>query len=192
MAPLPSPAESFVLLERHGVPAHICRHSQKVALLSRGLAEALRRYAGEAPDEALAETAGLLHDIAKAACIETREDHAREGGRVLRGLGYAEVAALVERHVDLGPWDPVGPVSEAEILNYADKRVRHEEVVTLAERFDDLSERYGRDSEAARRRIAEHRGVMEAVERKIFRRLPFGPEALQTWPPPTPKPSVGG
>jgi hypothetical protein len=129
----------------------------------------------------LLAAAGLLHDIAKAQCIVSRGDHAREGGQILRALGFGEIAALVERHVDLGEWDPAGPVTAAELLNYADKRVRHEEVVSLADRFDDLLQRYGGASDTARARIAENRRVMTAIEDKIFRRLPFDPEVLQTW-----------
>ena len=48
------------------------------------------------------------------SCLESRLDHAVEGGRVLRELGLADVAVLVERHVHLGPFDPAGPVTEAE------------------------------------------------------------------------------
>jgi hypothetical protein len=138
-------------------------------------------YAGERVDACLLEAAGLLHDIAKASCIVSRGDHAREGGQILRGLGYAEMARLVERHVDLGEWDPAGVVTEAELLNYADKRVRHEEVVSLRDRFYDLLDRYGGSGEEARERIGQHWRVMKALEVKVFGRLPFGPEALQEW-----------
>ena len=47
--------------------------------------------------------------------------------------------------------DPVQdprPLREAEVVNYADKRVLHARVVSLAERFADLKVRYGRTPEA--------------------------------------------
>lgn len=175
MTPL-TPAACRALLDAQGVPEHIRRHSEEVARVARGLAEALSRFAQETPDPALTEAAALLHDIAKADCLQSHKDHALEGGRILRDLGHAELASLVERHVDLGPWTDDGPVTEAELLNYSDKRVRHEEVVSLADRFEDLLARYGRGNERASARIRQNWQVMVELEEKIFRRLPFGPK----------------
>lgn len=171
---VPDRSTCRALLEEHGVPAHIQRHSFQVAGLARRLAEALR-LRGEPVDPDRVEAAALLHDLAKADCLDSRRDHALEGGVLLRALGHPELADLVERHVELGPWDPSGPVTEAELLNYSDKRVRHEELVSLDERFDDLLARYGKGSERAEARIRENWRMVEAVEEKIFRRLPFGP-----------------
>ncbi|MBI5017074.1 MAG: HD domain-containing protein [Deltaproteobacteria bacterium] len=175
----PSPEVCRALLDTYAVPGHIRRHSEEVARLARDLAEGLRRFAGEELDAALVEAGGLLHDIAKATCLDSRSDHAREGGRLLRGLGYEEVAALVERHVAIGAWNAEAAVTEAEVLNYSDKRVRHEEVVTLAERFEDLLARYGGTNGEARARIRHNWRVTADLEKKIFRRLPFGPEDLR-------------
>jgi hypothetical protein len=55
------------------------------------------------------------------------------------------------------------------IVAYADKRVRHAEVVTIKERFDDLLVRYGIDA-SRQDRIAAHYAHTEAVERAIFER----------------------
>ena len=46
-------------------------------------------------------------------------------------------------------------VDEAMVVNYADKRVMHERVVSLTKRFIDLMERYGAD-DARRERILLH------------------------------------
>lgn len=167
------------MLDARGVPDHIRRHSEEVARVARRLAESLCRHECESLDVSLLEAGALLHDIAKAECLTNQRDHALEGGRVLRELGHGDIAEIVERHVELGPWQADGPVTEAELLNYADKRVRHEEVVSLADRFDDLLVRYGGSSERAANRIRRNRQVMEALEAKIFRRLPFGPEDLR-------------
>jgi len=176
-AAVPDRAECDRLLERYDVPAHIRRHSEQVARVARRLSAALGA-AGVALDGALVEAAALLHDISKAACLQGG-DHAREGAELLQTLGYPEVAALVGRHVELGLWEPDGQITEAEILNYSDKRVRHEEVVSLQERFEDLVERYGRRGPGAEIRIRRNWKVTEELEAKIFRRLPFGPEAVE-------------
>lgn len=174
----PTPHECLRILETYGVPDHIRRHSEQVARVARCLADALRQATGQVLDVERVVAGALLHDIAKADCFHNRRDHAQEGGRVLRGMGLDDLAPLVERHVELGPWDPHAGVTEAEILNYSDKRVRHEEVVTLEERFLDLLERYGRDNERAQARIRENWVRTHALEEKLFRDLSFGPEAL--------------
>ncbi len=189
MAParVPDPDACRRLLAEHRVPPHIQRHSERVAWVARWLAEALRRHGAATVDPALVEAAALLHDIAKATCLGTLDNHAVEGGRLLRDLGYEAVAAAVERHVAIGAWDPEGPVTEAEILNYSDKRVLHEDLVGLAERFADLLVRYGGGRPEAERRIRENWAVARGLEAKLFARLPVGPEAvgapLPTCPP---------
>lgn len=177
----PSATTCRRILASHGVPQHIRRHSGRVARVARFIAEALRD-GGEPVDVALVEAAALLHDIAKAPCLESHLDHAAEGGRVLRALGFAEIAAIVERHVHLGDWDPAGPVTAAEIVNYADKRVLYLDVVSLSERFRDLIARYGRGHRDFEERIRRNGAIMEAVESKIFGRLPFGPERIAALP----------
>ncbi|MDW7710231.1 MAG: HD domain-containing protein [Deferrisomatales bacterium] len=174
---MPDRAECERLLDLHRVPAHIRRHSEQVSRVALRLARALASH-GEHLDLALLEAAALLHDIAKADCLASHRDHAVEGGAVLRREGYLAVAALVERHVELGPCDPRGPVTEAEVLNYSDKRVRHDEVVSLAERFEDLVVRYGGRYPQAEGRIRQNWEATRKVERKIFGGLPFGPGEL--------------
>ena len=173
----PSRATCRRLLEAHHVPDHIRRHSARVAAVARHVAEALRGK-GEEVDVRLVEAAALLHDIAKAPCLASRLDHAAEGGRVLRELGLAATADIVERHVHLGDWNPRGPVTAAEIVNYADKRVLYEDVVSLEVRFRDLIERYGRGHREFEERIRRNWATMEAVEAKIFGRLAIGPGDL--------------
>ena len=175
----PSDATCRRLLAAHGVPPHIRQHSARVAAVARRIAEELRAR-GDAIDVGLVAAAALLHDIAKAPCLESHLDHAAEGGRVLRELGLETVAQIVERHVHLGAWDPRGPVTGAELVNYADKRVLYVRVVSLPERFRDLIARYGRGRTDLEERIRRNWATMEAVEAKIFGRLAFGPEDVAT------------
>ncbi len=170
----PSSATCRRLLAAHGVPTHIRRHSAQVARVARAIAEALHEQ-GEAVDVGLIEAAALLHDIAKAPCLQSHLDHAAEGGRVLRELGLEAVAAIVERHVHLGNWNPRGTVTGAEVVNYADKRVLYVRVVSLPERFRDLIVRYGKGRTDIEERIRRNWATMELVEAKIFGRLPIDP-----------------
>jgi hypothetical protein len=111
-----------------------------------------------------------LHDISKFHTIQNGGDHCAIGGERARELGLHVVAPLIERHVAIGEWDPDGPVTEAELINYSDKRVRHTDIVTLDERFDDLLERYGK-TDVIRARITEHWKTVKKMEAKIMERL---------------------
>ncbi len=175
---VPGPTEQERLLDDWGVPAHIRRHSRRVAEVARVLGGWLRRYGGQSLDPDLLEAAAVLHDVAKARCLGSLQDHAKEGAKILRGSGYAPVAELVGQHVELWGIRPDGRVDEAEVLNYSDKRVRHEEVVSLAERFEDLLERYGRGNPEAEARIRANWERTRRLEEKLFRHLPFTPEDL--------------
>jgi hypothetical protein len=73
-------------------------------------------------------------------------------------------------------------VTGAELVNYADKRVLYIEVVSLPERFRDLIARYSRGRTDIELRIRRNWATMEAVEAKIFGRLPFGPGEITTRP----------
>jgi hypothetical protein len=175
----PDAARCRLLLEQHRVPPHIRRHSEQVERVTALLGRAVSAAGAGVPDPAVLRASALLHDIAKMPCIESRRDHALEGARVLAALGLGEIAELVGRHVRLGPWDPEGPVIGAELLNYSDKRVQHEVIVGLTERFEDLLVRYGRGDPVVERRIRQDWGILARVEAKIFRRLPFGPEEVE-------------
>ena len=173
---IPDRAACRAELEREQVPEHICRHSEQVARVTLSLARALNG-GGHCLDMALLEAGALLHDIRKFHTVTEGGNHAKLGARWALEHGYGEVAPLIERHVALGLWDPRGPVTEAELVNYADKRVRHTELVSLDERFEDLLQRYG-TSEKARKRIGEHWATVRELEAKIFKQLEFGPEAI--------------
>jgi putative nucleotidyltransferase with HDIG domain len=163
-------------MEREQMPEHICQHSEQVARLALALARELNA-SGQRLDLALLEAGALLHDIRKLLTIEQGGNHARLGARWAEESGYGEIAPMIERHVELGPWQPEGVVTEVELVNYADKRVRHTEVVSLQERFVDLLDRYGK-SDGARTRIRQHWETVRKLETKIFDLLEFGPDQI--------------
>ncbi len=71
-------------------------------------------------------------------------------------------------------------ITAAELVSYADKRVLHERVVPLNERFAYLKIRYGRSPQDMRRIDAALRRA-EHIERRIAAQLPGGtPEHLLT------------
>jgi len=64
-----------------------------------------------------------------------------------------------------------------EIVNYADKRVMHDRVVSLEERFRDLKERYGRNQSAIDY-LERLEKEINGIENKIFLILQIDPNTL--------------
>jgi putative nucleotidyltransferase with HDIG domain len=155
-------------MDEHGMLPNIKAHSMTVCSFALSLARAANRC-GCSFDLAAIEAAALLHDITKTRSLSTDEDHARTGAELLRQLGFSPIAPLVEGHVH--PRQAAGGALTAEeLLSYADKRVLHDRVVPLEERFGYLYERYGR-SEQAIERIGRARLRAAEIEHKLRRLL---------------------
>ena len=68
-------------------------------------------------------------------------------------------------------------LSSEEIVHYADKRVLHDTIVSLSERFEDLILRYGKTPDA-RTKLKTLEEQTYRIEEKIFARIDFSPEDL--------------
>ncbi|HEX9883134.1 MAG TPA: HD domain-containing protein [Desulfobaccales bacterium] len=161
-------------MEIHSMLPHIREHSFRVLEVAACLGRALEEV-GFQLHLPLIEAGALLHDLGKTPCLGTANNHAQWGAEILRRLGYPEVARVVAEHVHLeeNHGDP-RPLREAEVVNYADKRVLHTRVVPLTVRFADIMERYGRTPEA-RGRIAATAARTRALEEKLFAPLRLSP-----------------
>ena len=172
--PIPSHHQCLELMDTHAMLPNIREHSFRVMQVACILGEALTE-AGFDLHLALVEVGALLHDLGKTQCLGTLTNHAELGAGILEELGYPQVAQVVREHVHLdgNVLDP-RPLREAELVNYADKRVLHEAVVTLAARFADIKVRYGRTPEAlARIQATEVRS--RALEDRLFAPLRLTP-----------------
>lgn len=175
---IPTRQQCLELISDYEMPPHIVRHSKLVTKVALLIATRLNQ-AGLHLDLALVEAGALLHDITKRVSIETQENHAKTGGELLSSLGYPDVADVIRQHVNLDlDVETSGRIVEAELVNYADKRVKHEEIVDLAERFRDIEERYGARIPGLRPRLKKGLIRMEAIERKIFAFISIGPEDI--------------
>lgn len=174
---LPTTNICMELLERHAVPAHIVQHSMRVAQVGLSIAVSLKEK-GHDLNPALVVAGGLLHDIAKMQSILSGEDHAKAAAALLLSYGYDNVAEIAERHVAIDDaMERTAVLTEVHIVNYADKRVRHTEIVELSERFLDLLERYGK-TEEQRVRINITLEKARSLENRIFSFLDFQPSSL--------------
>jgi putative nucleotidyltransferase with HDIG domain len=159
---------------------NIIHHSIEVANVALYLSTELNER-GQRIDLSLVEAASLLHDLTKTESFKTKEDHAWTGSRLLKKMGYEEVGEVVAQHIWLShEIDPLF-VSEEEVVNYADKRVMHDRIVSLEERFSDLRDRYGRDQKGIDY-LGRMEKVIQEIENKIFSILQIHPNDLQDLP----------
>lgn len=153
--------------------ANIRDHSIMVARVAVLLTDGLIGK-GVKLDPALVMAGALLHDIAKTQCLDGRCRHAEKGREICLALGFPEVAAIVEEHVILHDFD--APLSAINLVYYADKRVKHDEIVSLAQRRLYIEERYGQGNLDYISRIRANFVKCAQVEERIFADLPFGPD----------------
>ncbi len=173
---IPSKNECFRLIAEMETMDHIARHSFKVCQAALFITDKLMSE-HILLNRDLIEASARLHDITKTRSIKTGERHAESGAKLLTDLGYSEVGDIIRQHVRIDIYSFSAPISEAEVVNYADKRVLHEDVVSLEKRMNYILERYGKTPES-REYIMFNWKQTQELEQKLFRKLDFLPEDL--------------
>lgn len=172
IAPVPDEKTCYVLWQKYEMLENIKKHSAMVAHIAVKLGEmAVAR--GQKIDISACLAAGLLHDLAKTWCLAHGGSHAQLGAVwVAAETGNFAIAQAVLLHV-YWPW---AIPQNSQICNlpiflmYADKRVRHDQCVTLAERFEDVLVRYGKTPEA-RAAICETKAQALEIEKLLSQQL---------------------
>jgi len=174
---IPSPKTCFRLQREMGMLKNIVVHCQQVCRVALTLvnnADGLSSHM----DLDLIMAAALLHDITKTRSFKTKEDHAQTGEQYLKQRGYPEVGQIVGQHVKLSTYENNGLPNAAEIINYADKRVLHDQVVSLDRRMQYIVDRYGTDQER-KKRIQWLWQQSKLLEDRLFRHISFKPNELE-------------
>lgn len=171
---IPSEAECLHLVARMGMLDNILDHSRQVCRVSLLISDHLQ---ADGLNRGLIQAAALLHDITKTRSLQTLEDHAETGARLLAEMGYPEVGRVIGQHVRLDRYFGSSDPTEEEIVNYADKRVLHDRIVSLSERMGYILERYGREPER-KSSILRLWEKTEALEARLFVGLPFEPDDI--------------
>jgi putative nucleotidyltransferase with HDIG domain len=164
-----------MLMEAVEMPCHIRIHSAMVAEIALFLGRRLNGYAGGL-DLELLEAGALLHDIGKPRSLATGERHHDLGADMLDAWGYMSLSPIVRDHIAMDFERATGPISESLLVNYADKRVKHDAIVTLEDRFEDLIVRYAHTREQAMF-LRERLDLYQMLEERIFGHLSIGPTA---------------
>ena len=158
---IPTVAECLAILANLHIEPSVFGHSRKVAEVAHRLTHALKRR-GMALNLDLVRAGALLHDIAKG-----KPDHAAAGEELLRRMEFPQVAAIVAAHTEL---EPDFSLDESAIVYLADKLVRGEEIVTIAQRFQPALDRFRDDPlalQAAQARLAIAQQVAHSIEARL-------------------------
>jgi tRNA threonylcarbamoyladenosine biosynthesis protein TsaE len=163
---MPSVEQIAAWQEEVSLPMHIRNHCAVVAEVAVQCAENLLQRGILVRKETL-RRAALLHDLFRfvdfhprgstvdfpitADALETwdrwkarysGQKHEAACANFLQEKGFLAIGRIVRTHGLTLP-SPPKTTTEQQLLFYADKRVRNDEVVTLAERFEDFQKRYG-------------------------------------------------
>jgi len=204
---IPTEAVIHQLYEEWATPEHVRAHIKQVSHVAMQLAQAFVRK-GEIVNLNLLHAASMLHDISRVCDFRTLErdkfheevtdekwkkweacrlehkgvHHADIASDQLRQLGFLEVADVVRLHRSVNLVDEPDSYDtlEKKILYYADKRVKHDEVVDLNERFRDGWERYGQyDDTQTRKRFESVEKKTHRLEKELFKGLGIEPEDIK-------------
>jgi len=159
-------------LDENDVPENVRRHSFAVNKVAVFLAKKLKE-AGEDVDIDLVDRASLLHDLDKIQTLDNGK-HGEMTREILTREGHPRVGELAFKHkfnqvTNLNGW-------EEKVVNYADKRCREDNLVSLEERFRYARERYPRHSKPETIALEKH---FFGLEKEIFDRIKMKPEQLK-------------
>lgn len=182
---IPAISQCLEFIDLYEMLDNIRAHSFVVARIAETLVDGLYtagKSAGPLANRDEVIAGGLLHDIAKTLCLKTDCLHAETGRDICIELGYPEISEIVAEHVILKNYTSdlyrKGIFGAKELVFYADKRVLHDQVVSLDDRLDYILERYGKGDPAREQRIRENFSQAQELEYFLFSFLDYNPEEI--------------
>jgi putative nucleotidyltransferase with HDIG domain len=130
------------------LPENVRRHVTEVAGAAYKMAVWMRQ-AGIEVDPILTHRAGLAHDLDKIKTLQEPRQHGQESATFLSERGYPELAEIVRNHL-LGVFlyeDVAHLTWETKLVNFCDKLVEGDQIVSITERFSALRQRYPHSQE---------------------------------------------
>ena len=173
MTDLSTTAERFY--KKYSYPDHLCRHSRLVAAIARTLATA-RAAAGDRVDVEAVTLAAYLHDIGRSPLLAgDGREHNELSALVLAAEGLAACVEPARRHAIYTVLDPAtAPRTLEEKLVYVADRRGGMTIESLEVRAHDTARRHPKFADEIARAIP----LALVIEREVFARLPFAPDAL--------------
>jgi hypothetical protein len=144
---IPSHSECLTWWDEYEMLENIRDHSRAVTHVALTITRLAREHSPRsfACDPTATIRAGaLLHDLAKTYCIRHGGNHAQVGASWVIGLtGNPALGHAVLHHVFWPGSVDVQNHFIPLVVAYSDKRVRHDAIVSLEDRLNDLMHRYG-------------------------------------------------
>ena len=135
---IPTKEECLKILNNNKTPSNVIRHSKAVCKVAEKIADNIIKK-GIKVNKKLVIAAALLHDIERG-----KDQHVMRGFRLLKKLGYPEVAKVMKKHslykLEVKSNQP--STWEEKIVFYADKRCKDDKIVSLKQRFNALEDYY--------------------------------------------------
>lgn len=191
-------------MENH-LPDHIVRHSEKVCSVVKFLCEKYMEKGFNIDLENLI-SASLLHDLFRIADISEEsyqklrseavkydqvtwdsirqrykgKSHAEAAYEFLMRKGEEKLALIIKKHYFHAIVDPKDKPAtlEEKILSYADKRVMHDKIVSLKERFEEGSKRHNPNNENIEEAEKIHNAYF-ALEKELLDPIGLKPEDIK-------------
>ena len=136
---IPSKSECLAILTKNKTPSNVIEHCKSVCKVAEEIADNLIKK-GIKLNKEIVIAAALMHDIERE-----KKDHVMEGAKLIRKMGFPEVAEVMAKHSLHKIAIKQPRTYEEKIVFYADKRVMENKIVSLEERFADLKKRYNTD-----------------------------------------------
>ena len=165
---------------------NIKAHSLKVALAAETITSYLAEIlpSSQLPEKQLVIAGALLHDIAKTPCLKDGCRHSELGAEICKDLGYENLSEIVKEHVFLSDYSGTqchsGYFRAKEIVYYADKRVKHDQVVTLEDRLEYIISRYSKGDAHIEAHIQKNFETALDLEKALFSYISFSPDDLKS------------
>lgn len=174
---IPNVDECLGLMKQYHMLSNIKDHSIVVAQVAEVITNGLIAAGHELSMDTVIAGA-LLHDIGKTACLGNDDDHAAKGFEICLAHDLNSIADIIAEHVILKNYSAEKNFAEKEIVYYADKRVNHDQVVSLEERLEYILERYGMNNEIRCRAIKKNYDRCRDLEKRMFSFLLFEPDNI--------------
>ena len=169
---IPTTEECYKLWDEYEMPENIRQHSLQVNKVAMIIAKKLKEK-GEKIDLDLVNAGSLLHDLDKIETLNDIKRHGRQSEEWLKEKGHSKVGLMARKHIIEHLADDPDPGWEEKIINYADKRVLNDKIVSLDERFDYLRGKYPGYHKKW------HEDTMKKWEKEIFEKLDIEPRDIR-------------
>jgi hypothetical protein len=167
---IPDDRQCAEFWDRFSMLEHIAEHSVQVARVASFIAIRAKELGRDVHIQTVRASA-LMHDIAKTYCIKHGGNHSQLGGAWTVDLtNNPAIACGVTHHVYWHFEMNLDKYFTPLAVIYADKRVRHNGLVTIESRFQDLVKRYG-INDYIRKRIEITRAQAVELENLLSKTL---------------------